>query len=185
MRTTLALDDELLEKAQAYTGLKEKSALVREALKALVERESARRLARLGGSAGVTGPASEAPRSGVILVDTSIWIDHLRAGHEVLSAMLDAGMVLMHPFVAGELALCALPERGGFLEVLADLPCSEVASHAEVAAFIEGHALYGRGVGYVDVHLLAAARLTAGCALWTADRQLRGVASSLGVAWGG
>lgn len=102
-----------------------------------------------------------------------------------MSAVLDAGMVLMHPFVAGELALGAWAERGVFLEALGDLPCSEVATHAEVAAFIERHALYGRGVGYVDVHLLASARLTAGCALWTADRRLHGVASSLGVAWGG
>ena len=121
----------------------------------------------------------------MILVDTSIWVDHLRAGSEVLGGLLDAGRVLMHPFVAGELALGAWPERQVFLGALGDLPCSEVATHAEVAAFIERHALFGRGVGYVDVHLLAAARLTAGCALWTADRRLHGVADSLGVAWGG
>lgn len=117
----------------------------------------------------------------MILVDTSIWVDHLRSGNEALSTLLNAGMVLMHPFVAGELALGAWPERRAVLGALSDLPRSEVATNAEVLDFIERHGLYGRGVGYVDVHLLAAARLTAGCALWTADRRLHGVACSLGL----
>src|ERR1700732_3431995 len=100
MRTTLALDDELLETAAAYTGLREKSALVREALRALIERESARRLARLGGGGPPlgAGPPSAVGRQ-VILVDTSIWVDHLRAGNEALTGLLNSGQVLAHPFV--------------------------------------------------------------------------------------
>ena len=90
MRTTLALDDELVAKAQAFTGLKEKSSLVREALKALIERESARRLARLGGSEPeIEVCASATAGARLILVDTSVWIDHLRAGSDLLAKLLE------------------------------------------------------------------------------------------------
>ena len=92
MPTTLAIDDELVAKAQAFTGLKEKSSLVREALKALIERESARRLARLGGSEPEhQGPAEAAAGGRLILVDTSIWIDHLRADNSTLKSCSTPG----------------------------------------------------------------------------------------------
>jgi predicted nucleic acid-binding protein len=118
----------------------------------------------------------------VILVDTSVWVDHLRAGNKTLSGVLDGGMVLAHPFVIGELALGHLRQRELVLGALSDLPRCSVASDAEVLHFIERNALFGRGVGYVDVHLLAAVQLTAGAALWTKDRQLHNVAARLGLA---
>jgi predicted nucleic acid-binding protein len=117
----------------------------------------------------------------VILVDTSVWVDHLRAGDKALTDLLDTGMVLAHPFVIGELALANLRQREVVLGALSDLPQANVATDAEVLHFIERHALFGRGVGYVDVHLLVAVRLTAG-ASWTHDKRLHGIADQLGLA---
>ncbi|MPY73467.1 MAG: PIN domain-containing protein [Alphaproteobacteria bacterium] len=118
----------------------------------------------------------------MILVDTSVWVDHLRAGDKALAALLDAVMVLTHPFVIGELALGNLREREIVLSALSDLPHATIAMDTEVLHFIGRHALFGRGVGYVDAHLLAATRLTAGAELWTNDRRLHGVAVELGLA---
>ena len=118
----------------------------------------------------------------MILVDTSIWIDHLRSDNAILAALLDAGRVLAHPFVIGELALGNLRQRQGVLSALMDLPRCEVATDTEVLEFLDRHALFGRGVGYVDAHLMAAVRLTAGSELWTNDRRLYGVACRLGLA---
>jgi len=118
----------------------------------------------------------------VILVDTSVWVDHLRVGDKALSSLLDAGMVLAHPFVIGELALGNLRQRGIVLSALSNLPHASVATDAEVLHFIDRHALFGRGIGYVDTHLLAATRLTAGAELWTNDKRLHGVAVQLGLA---
>jgi predicted nucleic acid-binding protein len=117
----------------------------------------------------------------VILVDTSVWVDHLRAGDARLAGLLDGGMVLAHPFVIGELALGNLARRETVLSALADLPRAVVATDAEVLHFIDRHNLFGRGVGYVDIHLLAAVRLTAGAQLWTRDRRLNGIAAELGL----
>jgi len=118
----------------------------------------------------------------VILVDTSIWVDHLRFGNATLGALLNSGMVLTHPFVIGELSLGNLRQRETVLTALSDLPLAVVATDAEVLGFIDRHALFGRGVGYVDVHLLAAARLTTEAELWTGDRRLQGVADAMGLA---
>jgi predicted nucleic acid-binding protein len=118
----------------------------------------------------------------VILVDTSIWVDHFRTSNATLAALLVGGRVLTHPFVIGELALGSFRQRSAVLSGLSDLHAAVVATDAEVLRFIERHALFGRGVGYVDVHLLAAARLTAGAKLWTNDRRLQGVADVLGLA---
>jgi hypothetical protein len=118
----------------------------------------------------------------MILVDTSVWIDHFRAGDESLAALLDAGMVVTHPFVLGELALGNLRRREIVMEALSGLPCASPATDEEVLRFIDRHRLFGRGVGYVDVHLLAAARLSAGTSLWTKDKRLEGVAAELGLA---
>jgi predicted nucleic acid-binding protein len=119
----------------------------------------------------------------VILVDTSIWIQHLRRGHEALAELLDAGSVVLHPFVLGELALGNLSPRELVLNSLQALPQATVAMHEEVLAFIETGALSGLGVGYVDAHLLASVRLTAGTLLWTRDRRLQHAAERLGLAW--
>jgi predicted nucleic acid-binding protein len=118
----------------------------------------------------------------VILVDTSVWIEHLRAGSERLATLLNKGEVLLHPYVIGELALGNLQRRDAVLADLRDLPQATVASDAEVLRFIDSRTLFGRGIGYVDAHLLAAARLTAGAELWTHDRRLQAVAAELSLA---
>ncbi len=100
----------------------------------------------------------------------------------MLARLLDAGMILTHPFVIGELALANLRQREAVLTALSDLPRALVATDTEVLAFINRHALFGRGVGYVDAHLLAAARLTAGAQLWTNDQRLLLIADALGLA---
>ncbi len=91
-------------------------------------------------------------------------------------------MVLAHPFVIGELALGNLRQRETVLDALSDLPRAGVATDVEVLHFIDRHALFGRGVGYIDAHLLAAVRLTAGAELWTKDKRLHGLAAELGLA---
>jgi predicted nucleic acid-binding protein len=118
----------------------------------------------------------------VILVDTSVWVDHLQRGDERLISLLDAGEVLGHPFVIGELALGNLRNRDAVLSDLRDLPRVVLAEHEDVLELINRQALFGRGIGYVDAHLLAAARLTNGSRLWTLDRRLQAVAAQLGLA---
>ena len=118
----------------------------------------------------------------MILIDTSVWVDHLRAGNSILAELLERGAALTHPFVIGELALGNLRQRELILRMLSRLPGASVATDAEVLRFVERHALFGRGVGCVDVHLLAAVRLTAGSQLWTFDKRLNDVAVQLGLA---
>ena len=118
----------------------------------------------------------------MILVDSSVWVDHLRANDQTLANLLENGQVLAHPFVIGELALGNIRQRSNLLADLRDLPQAEVASDHEILRFIEQHELFGLGIGYVDVHLLAAVRLTLGASLWTRDEHLLTVASHLGAA---
>jgi len=118
----------------------------------------------------------------MILVDSTIWIDHLRRGDAALADLLNRGRVLAHPFVIGELALGSLHQRHVVLGALRDLPQATVATDGEVMGFIDRHALHGRGIGYVDVHLLAATQLSADARLWTRDRRLLDAAVKLGVA---
>lgn len=118
----------------------------------------------------------------MILVDTSVWVDHLRASNDKLTALLARGKVLGHPFVTGELALGNLRWRDAVLSDLRDLPQAVVASDEEVLYFIDHQMLFGRGIGYVDAHLLAATRLTGRAKLWTRDRRLQAVAVALGLA---
>jgi len=115
----------------------------------------------------------------VILVDTS-WVHHLRAKDNTLVGLLDAGQVLGHPFVTGELALGNLRRRDLVIGSLQDLPQANNATDEEVLQFIYRHALPGTGIGYVDAHLLASTRLTAGAALWTRDKRLQAAAKKLG-----
>jgi predicted nucleic acid-binding protein len=118
----------------------------------------------------------------MILVDTSVWVDHLRAGDQTLSGLLNRGMVLAHPFIIGELALGFLRQRDLVLDALSNLPQSSIATDIEVLQFIDRHRLFGRGIGYIDAHLLAAVRVTIGTELWTRDKRLQGVAERLGLA---
>lgn len=116
----------------------------------------------------------------MILVDTSIWIDHLRQRDERLSKLLIQSQVLAHPFVIGELALGNLQNRAAILDALKDLPQAPVATDDEVQSFIEQNSLYGKGIGYIDAHLLAAVRLSPGATLWTRDKRLLAAGTSLG-----
>lgn len=117
----------------------------------------------------------------MILVDTSVWVDHLRTGLPQLEAALEASHVVMHPWVIGELACGNLRHRAQVLQLLQGLPTATVASDGEVLLLIEQEQLMGRGIGYVDAHLLASARLTR-CWLWTEDRHLAALARHLDVA---
>lgn len=119
----------------------------------------------------------------MILVDTSVWVDHLRRGDARLRDLLDNASVLVHPFVLGEIACGSLSDRALVLELLHDLPMTSVAEADEVLRFIDRHRIYGKGLGYVDVHLLAAVALTPGARLWTRDKRLRAIATSLGQAY--
>lgn len=115
----------------------------------------------------------------MILVDTSVWIDHFRSTDPVLVAALEAGEVLMHPFILGELACGNLHRRQETLELLNNLPTAPVATGPEALVFIERGSLMGRGIGYIDVHLLASVALTGTGRLWTRDRRLAALAAEL------
>jgi predicted nucleic acid-binding protein len=117
----------------------------------------------------------------VVLVDTSVWVAHLRFGDIGLEALLQSGRVVCHPFIVGELACGNLRNRSEIISLLQRLPGAIQGEHEEVMQFIENNGLMGKGLGYIDMHLLAAARLT-GVPLWTLDKRLNEVAITLGVA---
>ena len=114
----------------------------------------------------------------MILADTSVWVEHLRTGSERLRSLLYSEQVLCHPLVVGELACGTLRNRQEILSTLRALPEARVAEHGEVLRFVETRRLHGRGLGWVDVSLLASALLT-GCTLWTLDKPLRKAAAEL------
>ena len=118
----------------------------------------------------------------MILVDTSVWINHLRQGDAGLVNLLNAGQVLIHPFVVGEIACGQLTNREELLAWLARLPGVTPATDCEVLGFIEHCSLMGRGIGYIDAHLLADTYLSAPAQLWTRDKRLAGIAGELSVA---
>lgn len=117
----------------------------------------------------------------MILVDTSVGIDHLRHGNGDLARLLNAGQVLTHRFVVGELALGNIQNRNIVLSAMQNLPQAIFASDEEVLHFIDGHALFGTGIGYIDAHLLAATRLSPGALLWTHDKRLLAASLRLGL----
>ena len=116
----------------------------------------------------------------MILVDTSVWIHHFRMGSEQLRSLLAEEQVCCHPFIAGELACGTLRNRHEILSLLRALPQARVSEHEEVLHFLEGRRLHGRGLGWIDVHLLASALLT-GCSLWTLDKPLLRAAATLNI----
>ena len=120
----------------------------------------------------------------MVLVDTSIWVDHLRQSDPTLVALLQASSVLAHPFVMGELSLGGLHPDGDVLTTMHDLPQAQTATAPEMLHFVTQHALAGLGMGYVDAHLLAAVALTPGASLWTRDKRLHAAAARLGLAAG-
>lgn len=116
----------------------------------------------------------------MILVDTSVWVAHLRDGNIGLEKLLNNGHAATHAFIIGELACGTLRNRAEILSYLCALPLATHAEHEEVMDFIENHRLMGKGLGYVDMHLLAAALLT-NIPFWTLDKKMGKVASSLGL----
>jgi predicted nucleic acid-binding protein len=119
----------------------------------------------------------------VVIVDTSIWVNHLRRGSRQLEELLLDARVVCHPFIIGELACGNIKNRGEFLSLLHSLPIVTVVTLDELLFFIERNKLMGKGIGFVDAHLLASAQLSR-LALWTSDRALKLVASELKLAYG-
>ncbi|HEX5960576.1 MAG TPA: type II toxin-antitoxin system VapC family toxin [Rhodanobacteraceae bacterium] len=119
----------------------------------------------------------------MILVDTSVWVDHLRRSDAGLVRLLESSLVLRHPFVIGELACGRLHERTVVLDALSNLPVAPVASQEEALTFLDLHDLASRGIGWVDVHLLASAALAGDARLWTRDKRLRAVADELSLGY--
>ena len=115
----------------------------------------------------------------MILVDTSVWVDHLRGGNRRLRVLLEQGDVLCHALIIGEIACGSIRNRAEVLKLLNELPKAIVADHDEVLEFLNQRRLYGKGVGWIDLHLLASAQLS-NVLLWTADGRLRKVADELG-----
>lgn len=117
------------------------------------------------------------------LIDTSVWVAHWRADNRTLRGLLASGEALTHPWVVGEIAMGSLgARRAAILADLRMLPCATLLRDEEVMAMVEAHRLHGTGVGWVDAHLLASARV-AGAMLWTVDRPLAAAAKRLGVAF--
>jgi hypothetical protein len=119
----------------------------------------------------------------MILVDTSVWINHLQTADATLQRLLEAGKVLTHPWVIGEIAVGSFSHRDRILDELSSLPIVTIAEHHEVLHFISNHRLYGLGIGYIDAHLLVAVQLTPGTTLWTRDKRLAQVAEQLKIAF--
>lgn len=117
----------------------------------------------------------------MVLVDTSVWIDHLREPVSELVRLLESEQVLTHPFIIGELACGTLRNRQKLLYNMGRLPCVPAANDEEVLALIEFSGLMGKGVGYLDMHLLASVRLVAEVRLWTRDKKLARLAGLLSV----
>ena len=114
-----------------------------------------------------------------------MWVDHLRRSDVELAALLDRGGVVMHPFIVGEIACGSLSvgKRAAVLRLLQDLPQALVADDEELLGFVEHHALHGKGIGYVDVHLLASVALSGHAGLWTRDKSLLAAAQRMGLAY--
>ena len=117
----------------------------------------------------------------MILVDTSVWIDHLRSTDKTMDRLLELGEVICHPFIVGEIAVGSLKQRSFILRNLSLLPQINVAHNAEVMHLIAEREIFGRGIGYIDAHLLAALQLTPDTALWTRDKRLQQVALTLDI----
>lgn len=117
-----------------------------------------------------------------VLADTSIWIDYLSSGNPGMGALLDKEVVAMHPFVIGELACGNLKDRPAFLARLRLIPHAPSASQEEAMHFLENNKLWGFGINWVDLHLLASSRL-AGAYLWTRDKALQKAAEKLRIAF--
>lgn len=116
----------------------------------------------------------------MVLVDTSVWVSHLRRGDAHLKALLIDAQAVCHPYIIGELACGNLKNRLEILSLLQSLPSATLAEHKEVMRFMEDHHLMGQGLGYLDVHLMASALLS-GVPIWTREKRLHRVSTELGI----
>lgn len=119
----------------------------------------------------------------MVLVDTSVWVDHLRRGDKRLAQLLVQNQVMMHPMIIGELACGNMQNRNELLALWQNLPAVKEATHGEAMYFLEHQQLMGKGIGYIDLHLLAAARLNGSARLWTRDIRLAQLANDIGSAF--
>jgi predicted nucleic acid-binding protein len=119
----------------------------------------------------------------VILLDTSVWIDHVSKRDDHLFGLFEEGKILIHPYMIGEVALGSLRDHDKIIASLIEMPRPTVASEADVLSLIRNRFLAGSGIGYVDAHLLASTRLTPEAMLWTRDKRLRRVAEAMGVSY--
>lgn len=118
----------------------------------------------------------------MILLDSSVWVDHLRRPIDLINDLSDNEEILTHPYVVGEVMLGSIKDRNVILRHFLRLPMATTATDDETLTFIERNSLFGSGIGYLDAHLLAATRLTDGARLWTFDRRLHALAVKLGLA---
>jgi predicted nucleic acid-binding protein len=118
----------------------------------------------------------------MILVDSSVWVDHLRANDHELFALLDDARVLGHPFVTGEVTLGSLSRRDEILTLMRQLPQAPLATNDEVLGLVDRYRLHGRGIGWVDAHLLASTLLTGDAQLWTRDKRFGAIATEFSIA---
>ena len=118
----------------------------------------------------------------MILVDTSVWVNHFRSSNHRLCDLLSDGEVITHPFILGELACGNLRNRDEILSLLQSLPMAPTITIDEFLYFVEQNQLMSKGIGFVDVHLLASAKLAA-IPLWTLERKLNSAAKTLAIAY--
>ena len=119
----------------------------------------------------------------MIVIDSSVWIDHLRRTNPHLTQLIVGGFALQHPAVIGELALGSVPQRARFIKSLEQMPRVDVVTESDLLGFIDQHGLHGTGIGYVDAHLIASTLATQGASLWTSDKRLAVHAERLGCAY--
>ena len=117
-----------------------------------------------------------------ILVDTSVWINHLRDGDQNLTKLLEQGLVACHPFIIGEIACGGIKNRNEIINLLNDLPSTEIVDHSNIMEFIENRKIMNKGIGYIDVHLLGSA-LVSDTPLWTFDKSLMKIAIQLSIGY--
>ena len=117
-----------------------------------------------------------------ILVDTSVWIKHLREGDQNLTQLLEQGSVACHPFIIGEIACGGIKNRNEIINLLNDLPSTEILDHADIMGFIENRKIMNKGIGYIDVYLLGSA-LVSDTPIWTFDKALRKIAIQLSIVY--
>lgn len=181
MKTTLNIDDRLLDEARKARNQGKNSAGQ--------GRPGITGRAKSGSKTGGTGRHAEKCKSSapapawniiVILVDTSVWIEHFRRFNQTLFDLLIEGRVQCHEFVVGELACGCLPDRRETIALMRRLPTASMIKHEEVLSFVEQKHLMGTGIGWVDAHLLASS-MVEGCGLWSIDRPLAKAASKLGI----